>query len=199
MDDGFQHMAVARDLDIVLLDARNPFGNGHTLPVGLLREPRSALQRGDLFILTRCKTQDQTSLPVEGPVLHSRHLLSDHATDLQGTVLPLKSLAGKIGVAFAGIAEPGEFFRSLKEKGLILTAERAFPDHCAYGAESVRQLTALCRDADYLVTTEKDAVKLSGLDWIRPVYQVPLILEFQEPGVLEGFLAPFVPVREGTP
>lgn len=199
LDDGFQHMAVERDLDIVLLDARRPFGNGYTLPAGLLREPMSALKRGDLFILTRCQPQDQTSLPVEGPVLHSRHQLSDHATDLQGIVLPLKSLVGKKGVAFAGIAEPGEFFRSLKEKGLILTAERVFPDHCAYGEETNRQLAALCRDADYLVTTEKDAVKLSGLDWIRPLYQVPLILEFQEAEDLEGFLAPFIPVREGMP
>jgi tetraacyldisaccharide 4'-kinase len=192
LDDGFQHLAVQRDFDIVLLDAQHPFGNGQLMPAGLLREPVSALARGDLFLLTRCDNEAGSDLPVNGPVLHCRHVLADHALNLEEQQIPLASLGANKGIAFAGIAEPQGFFRSLKEKGLDLVAEISFADHCSYGESELRQLTVACLEADYLITTEKDAVKLSALDLPLPCYQVPLILEFREPGALEGFLLPLV-------
>ena len=192
LDDGFQHLAVQRDFDIVLLDAQRPFGNKQQLPAGLLREPISALGRGDLFLLTRCNNEEGVELPVKGPVLHCRHVLADHALTLEGQQVPLVSLVGKQGVAFAGIAEPEGFFRSLKDKGLSLLAEIPFADHCAYAEPELRQLNAAGLKADYLVTTEKDAVKLTSLNLPLPCYQVPMALEFQEQGDLERFLAPIV-------
>ena len=192
LDDGFQHLAVQRDFDIVLLDAQRPLGNGQLLPAGLLREPVSALGRGDLFLLTRCDNKTGCDLPVKGPVLHCRHALADHALNLKGQQVPLASLGGKRGIAFAGIAEPAGFFRSLKDKGLGLVVEFSFADHCSYGESELRQLTAACQEADYLITTEKDAVKLNALNLPLPCYQVPLILEFQELAALESFLRPLI-------
>ncbi|OEU62908.1 MAG: tetraacyldisaccharide 4'-kinase [Desulfuromonadales bacterium C00003094] len=192
LDDGFQHLAVQRDFDIVLLDAQRPLGNGQLLPAGLLREPVSALGRGDLFLLTRCDNEAGFDLPVKGPVLHCRHALADHALNLKGQQIPLASLGDKRGIAFAGIAEPAGFFSSLKDKGLGLVFEISFADHCSYGESELRQLTVASLEADYLITTEKDAVKLSALNLPLPCYQVPLILEFREPGSLEGFLRPLV-------
>lgn len=188
LDDGFQHMALQRDFDIVLLDAHSPLSNGRVLPAGLLREPVSALRRGDLFLLTRCDKGIQTDLAVDGPVLHCRHALGDQAVSLKGQQISLLDLQRKRGVAFAGIAEPSGFFAALRDKGLTLMAKLPFADHCGYGATQVRQLSALCADADYLVTTEKDAVKLAGVSLPLPCYQVPMTLEFQEPGVLERHL-----------
>ena len=192
LDDGFQHLAVKRDFDIVLLDSQHPLGNGQVLPAGLLREPVSALGRGDLFLLTRCDIEAGNDLPVSGPVLHCQHVLADHAFNLQGQQIPLTSLMGKKGIAFAGIAEPQGFFRILKEKGLDLVAEISFADHCTYGESELQQLATACLQADYLITTEKDAVKLSALNLPLPCFQVPLALEFQELGALEEFLRPLV-------
>lgn len=198
LDDGFQHLAVQRDFDIVLLDAQCPLGNGHQLPAGLLREPISALGRGDLFLLTRCDNEHGFDLPVKGPVMHCRHRLSDHALTLQGRQVPLTSLAGKQGVAFAGIAEPQGFFRSLKDKGLQLVAEIPFSDHCTYGESALRRLAAACQGADYLVTTEKDAVKLSNLELPLSCFQVPMTLEFREQGELERLLVPIIGLEKSV-
>ncbi len=192
LDDGFQHLAVQRDMDIVLLDAQRPFGNGSQLPAGLLREPVSALKRGDLFLLTRCNNQEVGNLPVKGPVLHCRHVLADHALTFDGEQIPLTRLAEKQGVAFAGIAEPEDFFRSLKTKGLRLLSGISFVDHCSYAEPELRQLAVACQGADYLVTTEKDAVKLITLNLPLPCYQVPMALDFREQGALERFLSPIV-------
>jgi tetraacyldisaccharide 4'-kinase len=192
LDDGFQHLAVQRDMDIVLLDAQRPLGNGHQLPAGLLREPISALKRGDLFLLTRCNNKEEGTLPVKGPVLHCRHVLADHALTLNGEQVPLASLAEKQGVAFAGIAEPEGFFSSLKAKGLHLLSGIPFADHCTYAESELRQLALACHGADYLVTTEKDAVKLTALNLPLPCYQVPMTLDFREQGALERILRPII-------
>jgi tetraacyldisaccharide 4'-kinase len=197
LDDGFQHLAVKRDFDIVLLDAKRPFGNGHVLPAGLLREPVSALRRGDLFVLTRCDEQ-AVPLSVNGPLLHSHHLLDDEAQKLQGDKVPLNALQEKQGVAFAGIAEPESFFGALRSKGLNLIAGISLGDHCAYRPEDLQQLRKACNGADYLITTEKDGVKLSASRLPLPCYQVPMTLKFHEEGALEEYLRPFLESKEQT-
>lgn len=198
LDDGFQHLAVRRDLDIVLLDARRPFGNGHVLPAGLLREPKSALGRGDLFILTRCEKDRFPNLPVAGPVLRCRHLLGEEAHELQGEKVSLSSLVGKRGAAFAGIAEPKSFFNDLKARGLELSAEIPFADHCSYGTTELERLRLASDGADYLITTEKDGVKLPASGLPLPCYQVPMALHFYEDGALETFLRPIFFPKENA-
>jgi tetraacyldisaccharide 4'-kinase len=182
LDDGFQHLAVARDLDIVLLDARTPLGNGWPLPAGLLREFPAALGRGDLFVFTRTP-QDLPSLKLPGPRLHARHRLSAEAVALGGGERrTLAALQGQRGVAFAGIADPEAFFDGLREEGLELLHALSFADHAGYGAEELRTIGEAALGADYLITTEKDGVKLAGQSFAVPCYEVPLILEFVEEG-----------------
>jgi len=188
LDDGFQHRAVARDLDIVLLDARRPLGNGLPLPAGHLREFPSALRRGNLFILTRSPEHPVAALKLPGPVLHSRHHLSPSLRGSDGSSLPFGELIGKKGLAFAGIADPGSFFAALQQRGLTLGKTLSFADHCRYNAEELEQLRRSAAEVDYLITTEKDGVKLGDLAFDLPCYQWPLSLEFVEVGALEQHL-----------
>lgn len=196
LDDGFQHLAVQRDLDVVLLDARRPLGNGRPLPAGILREAPSALERGDLFLLTRCPEPlpaDVGGLP--GPLLHSRHVLAAHALSLEGEEVPLSALAGKRGVAFAGLADPESFFAALSRTGLTLVERIAFADHVPYGPAEIERLTRAAAGADYLVTTEKDGVKLPAASLPVPCYQVPMTLQILEAGELEKIV--YSTVRRG--
>ncbi|MDO3379571.1 tetraacyldisaccharide 4'-kinase [Geoalkalibacter halelectricus] len=187
LDDGFQHHAVRRDLNIVLVDAAKPFGNGHPLPAGLLREFPSALKRGQLFILTRW--QEGCALPnLPGPVLRSRHVLASQAFDLEGRVVALETLCACKVVAFAGIAAPEGFFRDLRRYGLNLVRTLALPDHVDYDEGVLQRLRDASAEAEIFITTEKDAVKLKSDGLPLPCRQVPLVLEFMETAALDEAL-----------
>lgn len=194
LDDGFQHLAVARDFDLVLLDAQRPFGNGQVLPAGLLREPRSALKRGHLFLLTRCPEGFVNTPPLPGPILHCRHEVADHVESLDGEMRLIEDLAHLRGVAFAGIAEPGSFFSDLEKRGLNLVQTLCFSDHAGYDEQDLSRLIETAGSADYFITTEKDAVKLVSAALPLPCFQVPLRLVFLQPGELETRI---LPVLEG--
>ncbi len=188
LDDGFQHMAVQRDLDIVLLDARAPLGNKRPLPAGMLREFPSALRRGDLFVLTRWHEDCPAPPALPGPVVRSRHRLAADVIDLEGNIRALSTLAGMRVVAFAGIADPEDFFRELKHRGLKLIHTIALTDHAVYDGKILERLRTACAGADALVTTEKDGVKLSAAELPLPCYQVPMTIEFLETGDFESAL-----------
>lgn len=192
LDDGFQHLAVARDLDIVLLDAAHPFGNSALLPAGLLREFPTALQRGQLFILTRSVPADTISYPLPGPLLHSRHVLSQDFSDLDGRLVAAADLVGRRGVAFAGIAAPEYFFAGLRDLGFDLTATLSFPDHAAYDGAALAEIARAAAGADFLVTTEKDGVKLRATELPLPCYQAPLELLLEPADALEARLLPLL-------
>lgn len=197
LDDGFQHRAVARDLDIVLLDARRPLGNGLPLPAGPLREFPAALRRGHLFILTRAPEHPVATLELPGPVLHSRHQLSPSLLGSDGSSHPFSQLLGKRGLAFAGIADPPGFFAACRQRGLTLGKTLSFADHCRYNAEQLEQLRRAAAEVDYLITTEKDGVKLGDFAFPVPCYQWPLSLEFVEAGALEQHLETLLKTGEG--
>lgn len=190
LDDGFQHMAVQRDLNLVLLDARLPLGNGYPLPAGLLREFPSALNRGDMFLLTRWHEDCPQPPSFPGPVLRSRHVLSDEARDLQGKRVELTELQGKNAVAFAGIASPERFFQDLRQNGLNLSEIFVFADHAVYDETLLQRLKKAAVQADIFVTTEKDGVKLSAAQLPKPCWQVPMTLELVEDAVLDDALKP---------
>lgn len=192
LDDGFQHLAVARDLDIVLLDASHPFGNGAVLPAGLLREFPAALQRGHLFILTRCAGAATLIPPLPGPLLRSRHRLAPQFLGLDGTTLNASELPGRRVVAFAGIAAPEHFFAALRSLGLELSATLAFPDHAEYDAGMLAEITRAATGADFCVTTEKDGVKLRPAQLPIPCYQAPLELVLEQPETLFARLLPLL-------
>jgi len=185
LDDGFQHMRLQRDLDILLLDASRPLDNGFTLPAGLLRETFAAVRRADIVIFTRCDREQQPAIkiPDKIPVGRAFHALSGCRPAAGGELRRFSDLVMLKGLAFAGIANPESFFDSLESAGLQLTATLSFPDHAAYGAEEVAALAALRRSsrADYLITTAKDAVKLGscgGRD--LPLYIAELEMVFHD-------------------
>lgn len=185
LDDGFQHLRLQRNLNILLLDSRQPFANGRILPAGFLREPRSAIGRADLALFTRCadKMQPDAKLPATLPVCHARHRLSGFTTLSAGPVRRFEELSGKRGLAFAGIADPAGFFDELERQGALLAATLAFPDHTVYGDEECAALARLRTSAraDYLITTAKDGVKLKALGGDDcPCYVATLELEIAD-------------------
>lgn len=175
MDDGFQHRRQARDLDIVLLDATCPFGMGHLLPRGLLREPPNALRRADLVVLTRCDQVDALALQrteqrlaelvaPSTPVLHACHRPAGLVDPLGKDAGPLPGPGGRAVLASA-IGCPAAFERTVAGLGLQVLAHRAWPDHHRFTREDVAVLGELhsAHQPDWLLTTEKDAVKWQQL------------------------------------
>jgi len=172
MDDGFQHLAVSRDLDLVLFSAGTLLGNGRVFPGGELREPLSALGRAHGFVITgvdsgnRVKVDDfqqqlQEAFP-ETPVFTGEYLPAGIWHSKQGKTCTLAE-ARKIPVfAFAGIANPDSFRQTLRQEGFFLAGFKEFKDHNAYTAQDVAALVAaaLAQGAQALLTTEKDFVKL---------------------------------------
>jgi tetraacyldisaccharide 4'-kinase len=188
LDDGFQHRRMGRDLDLVLIDATRPFGFGHMLPRGLLREPVTSLTRASAIVLTRTDARPAATLNeieqtvrrynAHAPILRSVHRPAGF-TDLQGNPAePPQST--RIG-AFAAIARPDAFLRTLDTMNLAPAAERRWPDHHNYEEHDARELINWARadNLDVLITTEKDAVKLAGLhaNWPIPVLALRVDLE----------------------
>jgi tetraacyldisaccharide 4'-kinase len=153
MDDGLQNPTLEKSLSILVIDGRTGFGNGRVLPAGPLREPvANAAARCQAAVLVGPdETGALSRLPPGLPVLRA-DLVQDEAIGM---------LAGRVVLAFAGIAIPEKFFGPLRRAGAVVTAARAFPDHHPY---TDRELEALRRDAGalgaVLVTTPKDAVRL---------------------------------------
>jgi len=188
MDDGYQHRRLRRDLDIVLIDAVEPFGFGHCLPRGLLREPPGALADADAVVITHADEVPPEELQQLGEQLRrlaaraSHHVAVHRPTaliDETGSPRPVDALTGRKVYAFCGLAAPEHFFTALGRLGARLTGRRALADHVAY---TPRLVAELAEEADYaeasvLVTTQKDHVKLSALPLPRGVWQLAVSIE----------------------
>lgn len=187
LDDGFQHLRLQRDLNILLLDGQRPFGNGWTLPSGLLREPRSALARADLVLFTRCHAGQIVPDPGK-PYCCSEHRLTSFNRSDNGDELSPAALQGSRVLAFAGIADPAAFFEGLEELGIPLVASCALPDHEPYQEKGLEQIDRLYAEskADWLITTEKDGVKLRSQTrpWSKRLLVAPLNLRLPDNGKL---------------
>jgi len=189
LDDGFQHLALRRDVNILLLDCMRPFGNGWTLPAGLLREPHCAAERADLIIHTRCPDAGSSARAVPGkPACRARHGLGTVVPLTGGNPVAIETLRGKKVLAFAGIAEPEHFFAELRSRGVELVAAISFPDHAPYDDARIAGLAAQMRacGAECAVTTEKDGVKLRQLPpkLAENILLAPLALAIDDPSPL---------------
>ncbi|MBF0453447.1 MAG: tetraacyldisaccharide 4'-kinase [Magnetococcales bacterium] len=193
MDDGFQHLQVNRQLNLLLLDCQAPFGNGHLLPGGMLREFPSALERCDGVILTRAdnhkarqKAQEQIQKrSPDKPICHALHQPSHWleippSPDEKPKVLPLDGLNHKPVLAFCGIAKPETFQQTLQSLSLNVAVFQPFPDHHPFDEKSLELLIERAeRDQiKALVCTEKDAVKIPSLPYRLPIYALSLELTF---------------------
>lgn len=169
LDDGFQHLGLARDLDLVVVDAGDPWGGGRLPPRGRLREPLSALGRASAVLVTKVPSPHQEAVAAIAKEVH-RHApgLPVLAARLEAVrmrtpdgVESIGTLAGGKVLAFAGVGRPAGFFQLLEEAGAEVVARRSFPDHHLYTAAEVDELTQTAAAAGArLVTTGKDAVKL---------------------------------------
>ncbi len=193
LDDGFQHLSIARDLNLVVIDATNPFGGGHLLPRGRLREPLRGLTRADAVIITRANlASDIESLRAElerlsggRPVLLSEartvrvRRLSDNLLDERNAVS--ESLPQPV-MAFCALGNPQAFFAHLRVDGQTLAHTKSFPDHHIYTQSEIDELIAEAKShgAQSLVTTAKDAVKLRGLRFELPCYVVEIDVAFDD-------------------
>jgi len=173
LDDGFQHFQLHRDLDIVLLDAASPFGNGRLLPRGPLREPVAALAAAQVLILTRFQAgaHDGALADLKSAFPEKTILTADIAPVTArrypgGETRPPEALKGRALSAFAGLARPQVFARTLAELEVRLTGFRAFPDHQAFSRQDLQELVreAGAQQAEALITTGKDWARLGG-EW----------------------------------
>jgi tetraacyldisaccharide 4'-kinase len=195
-DDAFQHRRLKRELDIVLIDALNPWGHDALLPRGLLREPVSGLRRADVVILTRADLVDESTRQsiwrTVQTVNHTAAVVElafepDGLIDKLGVQRPVAD-AGSAGspqdassnnpdctpasapLAFCGIGNPDGFRRTLDAAGISILDLVAFPDHHHYQPSDLQQLTDMAQEmsATSLLTTAKDLVKIQ-LDWVGSV------------------------------
>lgn len=191
LDDGFQHRQLARDLDIVLLDALNPFGYDHLLPRGFLREPVESIRRADVIALSRAnqvsKGQRETicqkamQLAPTATWIELEHALDRYVTPC-GDSYPADYLNGKRTLAFCGIGNPAAFRETLRQAGCEVVELIEFPDHHQYTPADFQRIAAQAsrhRSVDFLVCTRKDLVKIDnqGLVFRQPL--VALAIEIQ--------------------
>ena len=184
LDDGFQHIALKKDLDLVLIDSSHPFGNGHLLPWGPLREPIDHLKRGDAFVLTRAKGNGgkaglstieflRKRFP-EKPLFLSEHLPEKIVFPNEDKDYNISFLKGRRVLAFAGLARPGVLREALISLGSEVISFKAFKDHHVYTPGEIRQLIREKNrlGLDLLITTEKDWVRLEGAvkEWADLAY-----------------------------
>ena len=173
LDDGFQHRQLARDVDIVLLDASNPFGGGHLLPAGQLREPRSALARADIIVITRSDHAPAIEAAVRhdsaAPTFYAKPgLESIRTANGAGLGDVLKAEAqGKKLFAFCGIGNPSAFLMNVRDWGFQIVGHRFFRDHHRYTQQDATAIEIEARKlgADALLCTEKDVFNLNGVVW----------------------------------
>jgi tetraacyldisaccharide 4'-kinase len=190
LDDGFQHRRLARDLDIVLVDALEPFGFDHVFPRGTLREPLTSLRRAHVVCLTRGDTisADErkairnrvVEIAPQAVWCESTHRASG-LVNAAGRSETLATLAGRRVMAFCGIGNPAGFRHTLVATGCQIVAWREFPDHHPFAASSIAELIALvegCR-AELVVCTQKDLVKFERDDLAgRPLWAIEIETQF---------------------
>lgn len=207
LDDGFQHRQLHRDLDLVLIDATCPWGHGHLLPRGLLREPIGSLTRAHGAIITRCDLAPREQVQAIGdmvksvkaiPVAESVHRPAHWRNASQATA-SIAAFAGRPIAGFCGLGNPDAFRATLSSLGLNVTAWRTFPDHHAYTRDDIEDLRTWARTlpADaVIVTTQKDLVKIR-LDRLgeRELWALAIQLEITSGhDAIEGLLRSVLPL-----
>jgi tetraacyldisaccharide 4'-kinase len=178
LDDGFQHLELARDLDILLMDASRPLAGESLLPAGRLREPVAAMSRANLIIFTRAETASGTLEAIaklhQYPVFAaSTRLLGFRRFRGESALLDPNEISVGTFFAFCGVGNPDAFFRDLRNWGLTTSGQAVFPDHHRYTQRDILEVRQAGKrgGASAFVTTEKDAQNLDGLKFEEaPLY-----------------------------
>lgn len=193
LDDGFQHWKLFRDKDILLIDAANPFGNRMLLPAGSLREPIKEIKRADVIVFTKTENLAENNKQhlideIRTYNQNAKIFLSTHNAagfiNLAGKTISNDKVKGKKLFAFCGIANPDSFKKTILSLGANLADVMSFRDHYSYKQQDIEKIIKRAAEnkADWVVTTEKDMVKLKHLS--LPENLIALSIEF---AVDEGF------------
>ena len=191
LDDGYQHWQLARDMDILLVDAVNVFGNGYLLPRGTLREPLSHIDRADVCLMTKVDQaapgaiahiwETFRSYNQDGLILESIHQprqfvrLSDWYEDIAAGGVPVTEMEGRKVLAVSAIGNPASFEQTLADLGIEMVESMRYPDHHDYGERDMAEVLyrAETLGVEAIVITEKDAVKVPG-DVVRAKWRIPM-------------------------
>ena len=203
MDDGYQHWQLERDLDVVLVDTLNMFGNGCVLPRGTLREPLENLNRGDIFLLTKTDQSSRLSriqlrntiakynagAPVVESVHHPKNFveIADWYKGISNNYRDLEELRGKDVMVFSAIGNPSSFEQTLSSIGLNILEAVRYPDHHDYGMLEMQYINerASSLKAVAMVATAKDAVKIPT-EFIYSDREIPLYILNMDICITEG-------------
>ncbi len=176
LDDAFQHRALARDVDLVLINRERGFGDGHLLPAGPMREPLRAIRRADAAIIVSSGNADRKSaitsrqmrvisqIPTLRATLRPKALIRYEQGNW--TEVPI-AMAGRRALAVSGLADPSGFYAMLREVDTDLVGVLEYPDHHAYNSSDWQAIVKAAANADIVLTTEKDLVKLEKFPFAR--------------------------------
>lgn len=205
LDDGFQHLQVARDLNILLIDASRPMHGERLLPAGRFREPLSAISRANLLVFTRAETVPGTSEAIEKlsqcPIFSAVTRLMGFRR--YGNGIPLQSIQ-EIGTgpffAFCGLGNPQAFFRDLQTWGLKICGQAVFRDHHHYTQGDLLSIQEAGKRAaaKVFLTTEKDAQNLAGLKFEAPLFVAVIDLEVSPEAEFQNLLYRLLAARIGA-
>jgi tetraacyldisaccharide 4'-kinase len=185
LDDGFQHWRLARDLDILLIDTRNPFGNGMLFPRGILREPVSSVRRADVVVFTKT---DRPKVDINGMVARLKSIKKDlvfleaeHRAaclwDLKTREpFPLERMRQARAYLVSSIGDPDYFEWTVTCLGAKAVGHARYPDHHTYLGSDAARISKEAQGSDLIVTTEKDAVKFSSSHLISDIQQPVFVL-----------------------
>jgi tetraacyldisaccharide 4'-kinase len=188
LDDGFQYLRLARDLNILTVDATNPWGGGSLLPYGRMREPKSGISRADCVVITRSDQGESAPIEIEvrkslgtQPILLSQ-MKTKGIRELTSTSLEVSALGDQAVAAFCAIGNPKSFFEHLRGEGYSVVLTRGFPDHHNYDQSDVDRLIkdAKRHGAKHLITTSKDAVKLQSLSFDVPCHILDIEISIKD-------------------
>jgi tetraacyldisaccharide 4'-kinase len=208
LDDGFQNRTISKNLEILAVSARAPWGNGRLFPRGQLRESLSSLRRSHLVVVTNPSGDDEVDAITRtlrlqdspAPVVTARYEALEARRAVDGARLPLSELRGRRLLGFGGLASPRSFMETLRGLGVLLAGFVEFGDHHWYGEADLAEVTrrAGLAGAEGLITTEKDAVRLRELALPRLplwVLTVQMVLASGQAAWVEALRAVAVPAR----
>lgn len=208
LDDGYQHLALARDLNILLIDATDPMGGFDMPPFGRLREPLYGLKRADAIIITRAdRPFDQGQMQAiikyycddRVPVMHFYSTITRLRHLATNVIYDARDLYGWNVAAACGIGNPHAFAEDILQIGINIVGEHFFADHHWFNQDDLDRVTRAARDAgaDAIVITEKDAVRLEGLvPGDVPIYAAQLEIQSDDEVRLKSLLLRTVSSRK---
>lgn len=172
LDDGFQHLKLKRDLDIIVINGLNPFGNYRLVPLGILREPLSSLRRADILVINKADLAENLNytkgllkkINPRALIVCSRHFLKGVYEPLDDTEVNISELKGRNIALLCAIGDPDSFEKLLKNNGLVTKTAFRFIDHHKFNTREIERVINIClKDKiDVVITTDKDITRLKG-------------------------------------